>query len=181
MSNRKRTPKARSTLPPLDHGPRVQHQTGKLEVVEAPDPDRPAHNVRRARRVYHYHAAWQRGSLTDAEREAADRYAITCEMEEGARDKPTGGPPVRVPPWMQGQPLMTQVQAVTSLRFAHHAVGKDGAALLRLYVRDNLSAEVIASRRGLDGEGRQRETKDVTMGRIRAALGRLAEHWGMVE
>ena len=66
----------------------------------------------------------------------------------------------------------SQVQAVTSLRFAHAAVGKDGAALLRLYVRDNLSAEEIGRRRG--------EGRDQTMGRIRATLERLAEHWGMV-
>jgi len=172
MSNRKKSPKARSTLPAFDHGPRVQHQTGKLEVVDAADPERPAHNIRRARRVCHYDTAERRGHISSAEREAADRYAITCDLEAGIRQDRGDGVHVRVPPWMQGHPAMAQVQAVTSLRFAHAAVGRDGAALLRLYVRDNLPAEEIGRRRG--------EGRDQTMGRIRATLERLAEHWGMI-
>lgn len=155
--------------PALDHGPRVQHRNGRLELVDAADPDRPNVTLRRARRVCHYNTAWRAGHLTDAEREACDRYAVLCEREEGAVER-RDGPSVKADPWSRTPPL-SAVQAIASLRAAHQAVGNDGAALLRLYVRDNLPVDEIARRRD--------ERREVTMGRTRAAITRLAEHWGM--
>ena len=107
--------------------------------------------------------------LSAAEREACDRYAILCEREAGAVER-RDGPSTRPDPWSR-TPALSAVQAAASLRAAHGAVGPDGAALLRLYVRDNLPGAEIAKRR--------RENEHVTLGRIRAAITRLAEHWKM--
>lgn len=158
-----------SDLAPSDYGPSIQRRNGHLEIVDAADPGSPHRTIRRARRVCRYDEAHRRGSITDAEREAADRYAVTCEREAGARDG-RDGPGVASAPWSR-QPALTALQATASLRAAHAVVGHDGAALLRLYVRDNVSAEEIGRRRG--------EGKDLCMGRIKGALTRLVEHWNI--
>lgn len=152
-----------------DHGPANQHRTGRLEVVDAADPDAPSRTIRRARVVWHYDTAHRNGHLSDPEREACDRYLILCDREDGAQER-RDGPSVRAAPWNRA-PALSAIQAAASLRAAHAAVGPDGAALLRLYVRDNLPADEIARRRN--------EGRDVITGRIRAAIRRLAEHWGM--
>ncbi|HEV7457333.1 MAG TPA: hypothetical protein VGN96_11220 [Roseococcus sp.] len=174
---RKRGQPASST--PMDHGPPsitldakgkpVALLHHRLEVVDAADPDSPARTIRRARVVCHYDTAWKRGALTDAEREACDRYAILCDRAEGAQER-RGGPSEASSPWTRTPPL-TALQALASLRQADKAVGGDGAALLRLWVTHNVAAEEIARRRG--------ERREVCMGRIRAATLRLAEWWEM--
>jgi hypothetical protein len=152
-----------------DYGPAIQRRNGRLEVVDAADPDSPARTIRRARVTCHYDTAWRKGQISDAEREAADRYAITCDRFAGAKERHDG--PVSTSRAWERTPPMTALQASASLTEAHKAVGMDGAALLAKYVRDNLTAEAIAQRRN--------EDRKLTMGRIRAALCRLAEHWGM--
>lgn len=154
-----------------DLGPRIQHKNGRLEVDgDATDPDRPNHaTIKRARVKCHYDVLFFTGGLTKAEREAADRYAVTCEREAGARER-QDGPSQHSAPWSRA-PALTAVQASASLRAVHAVVGTDGTALLRLYVRDNTSCAEIARRRA--------ERQEMTMGRIRAALSRAAEHWGM--
>jgi hypothetical protein len=166
MSNRRR----QSAAVALDMGPSIRLIRGDVVVLDRPDPATPNRTVRAARARTHYDALWKRGGLADAEREAADKYAVLCEIEAGARDR-SGEAVGRLPPWMQGQPTLTQVQAVASLRGVHGAIGADGMALLRLYVRDNLPAAEIA--------GRRRETEPAVIGRIKAALTRAAEHWEM--
>lgn len=151
----------------------VAHRVGlgNLELVDGADPDAPARTVRRARAVCHYDVAWKKGQITSEEREAADRYSFTCDREAGAKDQPSGFIPAS-DPWSRTPPL-TIMQAQASLGSAHAAVGGDATALLRLYVQHNVPAEEIARRR--------QEDRKVCMGRIKAALGRLAEHWGMVK
>ena len=164
MSNRKR---ARAVPPPGDFGPVLE----RVEVLAVADPAAPMATIRRARVRFHYDTLHRRGGLTDAEREAADRFGKTCEAFEGARDRPAPGMPVHREPHQQGHPTLSQVQAAASLRAVQAAVGNDANALLLLYVRDNLPASEVAQRR--------REREDCTVGRIKAALTRLAEHWGM--
>lgn len=163
--------KIRARAQPLvvagDFGPVL----ARVVVEDAPDPDAPNRTVRRARVRCNYDTLWKRGGLTDGEREAADRYAQLCEAEAGARDRPAAGMPAGGQPWQHGGPSDRQVQASADLRRLHKLVGMDGAALLRLYVRDGLPVPEIAKRR--------REDERQTLGRTRAALGRLAEHWGM--
>jgi hypothetical protein len=159
------------TLAPvvLDHGPAAQHRAGRLELVDAADPDAPSRTIRRARVVCIYDLAWRGGHITDAEREACDRYAVLCEREAGGRDR-VDGPTTRADPWARA-PAYTAIQAAASLRAVHAVVGPDGAALLRLYIRDNVPIPEIARRRG--------EERHLCTGRVRAAIRRLAEHWEM--
>jgi hypothetical protein len=154
------------------HGLQARYLRGDVAVVDHPDPDNPKGvSVRGMRSRCNYDTLHARGGLSDAEREAADRYAVLCERELGAQDRSVASTAGRLPPWMQGHPAMTQVQASAALRGAHAAVGGDGTALLRLYVRDGLAAGEIGKRR--------KETEAATLGRIKATLLRLAEHWGM--
>lgn len=154
-----------------DLGQRIQHRNGHLEVdANATDPERPGHAaIKRSRRICHYDALWRAGGITSGEREAADRCAALYELEEGARER-QDGPSHHRAPWAVA-PALTALQAVAALRVVHQVVGRDGTALLRLYVAKNLPVPEIAKRRG--------ENRDQTMGRIKAALGRAAEHWGM--
>lgn len=166
MSNRKRTPKARSTLPPLDHGPRVQHQTGKLEVVDAADPDRPAHNVRRARVVCHYDVLHRSGSLSSEQREAADCYSMLVAIAQGARKRPEEQ--VRTPPWMQGHPGANAIRATHELRIADAALGRAARDLIWALAVDNTPVAELARRLQVNDQ--------VARGFVGAALTRLAEH-----
>lgn len=142
---------------------------GEAEIEDGADPLHPNRTVLRVRRVPHYDAWHRRGGITDAMREACDRYAVTCEHEAGARDR--GQPGMPRGGRTDWAPLMTQVQASASLRAAHEAVGRDGAALLRMYVRDNNPIEDIARRR--------RERDATTRALVRASIATLAWHWGM--
>lgn len=167
-----------------DHGPAVRLANGTVEIVQGADPDAPARTVRRAVRVSHYVTAWRRGELSKPEFIAAERYGELCEFAAGGRDsRGLDGAPGGSPAWSRTPPH-TAVQAESTLRAAHAKVGHDGTALLRAYVRDNLSVEAIAFNRargeGGDAEAvqrRYREGQKVIGGRIRAALTLLAEHW----
>lgn len=155
--------------PASDYGPHIQRKNGRVEVVDAADPDAPARTIRRARVVCHYDTAWKKGQISDVEREAADRYAQTHERFEGARERHDG--PVSMSRAWERTPPLTQLQASASLTTAHQVLGNDAAGILIMYVRRNWTCERIAQHR--------HEDRKLTMGRIRAALCRLAEHWGM--
>ena len=143
----------------------------RAERRDVADPDDPNRTVRVARLTCHYDQLHRRGTLSDAQREACDRYLMEAEVAEGAKDRPTARVGGRTPPWMQGHPAETQVRAVVSLRAARAAVGLNGRALCDLLVLANLDVAAIADRR--------KERREVTMGQIKASLTRLAEHWGM--
>lgn len=153
-----------------DLGPSIRRQRGDVVVTDAPDPDSPNRTIRRGMAEPHYARLWRAGAITDDERNACDRYCYTSEAESGAMwrsGEHVGGV---APPWRRGHPTMTQVQASAALRHAHAAVGPDGTALLRLYVRDGLPLSEIGRRRG--------EREEVAKGRVLSAIRRLGEHWG---
>lgn len=153
---------------PADLGPRLRLARGDVVEMHRPDPDAPNRTVRGARVRVLYAEAWSRGSLSGAEREAADRYLVLCEAATGARER--GGVPVgRLPAWQVGHPTLTQVMAEAELRRVHEAVGKVGTWLLRHYVRDNLPA----------GDAPIPGSNEARMGWIRAVLHRAAELWEM--
>jgi hypothetical protein len=167
---RKRARAAKLFSPPAvkyDFGPIA----ARVTVESVADPLNPLMNIRRARFVPLYDGWWKRGGIDDEMREAADRYAITCEAEAGARERGAAGMPGALAPWQKGSPAETAMIAIVSLRAAHYAVGAEGVALLRLYVRDNLPMGEIAKRR------RERESNTVAL--VRGALKALATHWGM--
>ncbi|MFK4047247.1 hypothetical protein ACI2KH_20020 [Roseomonas mucosa] len=136
-----------------------------------PDPADPQTQVRRARRVVQYAMMHERGTITDQQREACDRYLVEVEAVHGAKDRPTI-PCGRLPPWMQGHPSERQVRATVSLRAACAAIGNNGRALMDLLVIENLSVSLIAERR--------KEDRKATLGQVQATLTRLAEHWRMM-
>lgn len=154
-----------------DHGPAIRLKRGDVEVLDAGDPGAPNRTIRRAQHNPPYRSLWRKGRINDAEREACDRYAITCEAELGAKSQ--DGIAVATAPWQRGHPALSQVQAAAYLRNAHAAVGISGTVLLRLFVRDSLSVAEIARRRD--------EREEATLGRVLGAIRRLAEHWGMVD
>jgi hypothetical protein len=154
-----------------DYGPPERWARGEVERVYRPDPDAPHRTVSGARVVERYVEAWRRGQITDAEREAADKWAVLTARAVGGipcYDATGGG--VRVAPW-QRTPPEAQVVAIAQLRRAREIVGRDGAALLDSWIFGNVCVTVLGEQRG--------ESRHQVMGRLRAALGRLAEFWGI--
>jgi hypothetical protein len=154
-----------------DYGPIIRVNRGDVIRVEGPCPIDPKATVRRGRAICQYDRLHARGGLTDPEREAADLYAVLLEQESGARDRPVVKAGGRTPPWLQGHPAETQVKAAAKLRGAHEAIGHYSRALLRRFIEDNQPVSLIASQMKMD--------EKQCMGRVRAALTRLAELWGM--
>ncbi len=158
---------------PADLGPLLRVKRGDVVEMHRADPDAPNRTVRGARVRVLYAEAWSRGSISDAEREAADRYVVLCEAATGARER-SGVPVARLPAWQKGHPTLTQVMAEAELRRVHEAVGVFGVRLLRHYVRDNLPVDCAPMPPGGVVDAKHR------MGWVRAALHRAAEAWGMV-
>ena len=154
-----------------DYGPPERWAHGDVERVCRPDPDDPRRTVSGARVVARYVEAWRRRQITDEEREAADRWDVLTERASGARacyDVARGE--VRDAPWRRTPPE-AQLAAITQLRHAREIVGRDAAALLDAWIVRHECVTVLAARRG--------EHPRQAMGRIRAALTRLVELWGI--
>lgn len=146
--------------PAVDLGPDVRRQRGDVVVEFRPDPDNPARGtVQGAKTRVWYHGAWIDGQLTDEQHEAADRYLIRLEQHQGAKE---GSPTMAA--GIRGQgfagPTERQVIATADLRAADEVLGPD-VKLVRQVVGWNLTPE----------------SQQVPA--LRAALQRLADHWGM--
>jgi hypothetical protein len=99
-----------------DLGPYHQHLTGRLEVIDAPDPDAPNRTIRRARLADPLRAL----TLTDAQWLAATRHRDNAELAEGARNGDgVGGRPI----WDRGTYPAAVLDAVRERREAIQAVG----------------------------------------------------------
>ena len=156
---------------PPDYGTPERWARGDVERVCRPDPDAPHRTVSGARVVARYVEAWRRGQITDAEREAADRWDVLTARAGGASSCSTlarGG--VRDAPWRRTPPE-AQLAAITQLRHAREVVGRDAADLLDAWVVHGVCVAALAGQRG--------ENAHHVMGRIRAALVRLVELWGI--
>lgn len=144
----------------VDLGPDVRRRRGDVVVEFRPDPDSPATGtVQGAKARVWYHVAWIEGQITDEHHEAADRYLVRLEQHQGAKE---GSPTVAA--GIRGQgfagPTERQVMATADLRAADHVLGPD-VKLVREVIGWNLTPSPA----------------DVPV--LRAALQRLAEHWGM--
>jgi hypothetical protein len=160
---------ASATVP--DYGPPERWARGDLERVCRPDPDAPHRTVAGARVVARHVEAWRRGQITDAEREAADRWDVLTARSGGspscyvlAREGGKDAPWRRTPP-------EAQLAAITQLRHAREIVGRDSAALLDAWIVGGAFVTALAEQRG--------ENPRAIMGRIRAGLSRLVELWGI--
>ena len=138
-----------------------------VEVIDRPDIAAPLRTVRGAQRVPGYHRLWREGSITDQQRDAADRYNVLAARASGAVWRPDG-PAVRQPGQNYG-PTEMQIDATTRLRLARAVLGRHGTRIADLVAIDGASTEAVASALGT--------SRHVARGSIVAVLERLAEHW----
>ena len=152
-----------------DYGPPERWAHGDVESVCRPDPDDPRRTVSGARVVARYVEAWRRGQITDAEREAADRWDVLTARAGGASSCSTvAHGEVRDAPWRRTPPE-AQLAAITQLRHAREIVGRDAAELLDAWIVHHAHVTTLGKQRG--------QNPKQVMGRIRAGLTRLVELW----
>jgi len=147
-----------------DYG--VAYRQPHLYVVgERADPDDPNRTVRGARREMAFVAWWRAGRISDAEREAAERYGRLAEEATGARWRPDsvgGGTPYRCK-----TPAEWQIDAAQDLRLVERAAGDLAPVLIAVAMGSTL--EQLARSR------RIRESR--ALGVARDALWRACDHW----
>lgn len=160
----------RATPPPAyDLGPDIRRKRGDVVVRDRPDPDNPNRTVRGAERRSGYDWLHARGVLSDAQREAADRYCVAHERQTGASER-RRAVIARVAPWQKGHPTMEQLQASRDISEAQAAIR--GAAN-----RDVLDGVVLEGKT-LEALSRQlSEPVPGIVGRLRACLDILADQW----
>lgn len=162
----------RQAANPSDLGPRI---AGALRtdvvVADRADPDAPNRTVRAASRRAGYDWLHARGVITDAQREAADRYCVAHERQSGASDRRQASI-ARVPPWQQGHPAQQQIKATGDIRMVHAWVGQR----INRIVLDG----VVLEGRSLDGlAALLSEPVPGILGRLRAVLDIMAFQWGI--
>ena len=154
---------------PPDYGTPERWARGDVERVCRPDPDAPHRTVSGARVVARYVEAWRRGQITDAEREAADRWDVLTARAGGASSCSTlARGEVRDAPWRRTPPD-AQLAAIAQLRHAREIVGRDAAELLDAWIVHHVHVMNLGKQRG--------QNPKQVMGRIRAGLTRLVELW----
>lgn len=114
----------------------------------------------------------RRGSLDAAQHAAADRYSASWHGmgRSGCAAAGLMGAG-RVPPHMQGHPAQAMLACAMDVRIADRTLGNGASSLLRMVIVEGRTLGTVG---GAAGEGDQ-----VTLGRVRAALDRLAELWGL--
>ncbi|MBC9176777.1 hypothetical protein [Pseudoroseomonas ludipueritiae] len=160
----------RAVDPVTDYGPTLRLNRGDVEKVMRPDPENPNREVMGCRRVEEFRRMHQAGTIMLEHFLACERYIVTASAAMGVHDQdrcPVG----RRAHWQQGHLADQQLAAMVSMRNAIAALGCSAHALVEMLVLENLPLAKIAQRRGMNPT----EAK----GAVRAALTRLAEHWGL--
>ncbi len=141
----------------VDLGPAQRLANGTAWVAYRADPENPGRpSVKAASAKVIYHQLWLAGHITDGHHEAADRYLTRLEVADGAQVDTRGNGAASY------GPTAAQVAALADLRVADAAIGPD--ALVKA-VRTVIGWNIWPP--------------DLDVGDFRAALGRLAEAWGM--
>lgn len=159
----------------VDLGPAIRRERGEVVTEFRPDPDNPqtatVKGARAAQGGHDYLRA--RGSLDDAQHAAACRYsdAMHGHVRSGCHLAAAMQGAGRTPPHQQGHPSPDMVAAAALIRQADAILGPGQTALVRMVVIQGLTLGTVG---GAAGEGDQ-----VTLGRLRAALDRLAELWAL--
>lgn len=157
-----------------DLGPAIRIKRGEVVAEFRPDPAKPGgapvKGARAAQGGHDY--LLRRGSLDRTQHAAAVRY---CDAWHGM-DRSVGtlgalATPGRLPPHQQGCPTSRMVACASDIRTADAAIGQAARILVRRVVIDGQTLGTVG---GAAGEGDQ-----VTLGRLRAALDRLTEIWGI--
>lgn len=173
------SPPAPPRLPPSVSKARFDRGDIDLDVPHA-DPERDmhdqrgvvigAHEIRTARvRSGHSYLLAQRAINPD-HWEAAERYLDVVAAMGGVRDAEWAGG-VRVPPQQQGHPSEAMVEAHARMRRAIEGVGRGPMGIISAVCLDGATLAGLAL---LLGEPRRQ-----TIGRLKAALERLRDVWGM--
>jgi hypothetical protein len=140
-----------------DFGPAEGLLAGRVLLGYRTDPEAPsAPVIRAARRKVIYHQLWVIGFLSDEHHEAADRYLTRLEVASGARVDTRGHGAASY------GPTAAQVAALADLRVADAAIGP---AWLVAGVRTVIGWNIWPP--------------DLDVRDFRAALGRVADEWGM--
>lgn len=160
--------------PAADMGPMIRINRGDVVAEFRPDPDAPGGIVVRGARAAQggHDYLHRRGSLDAAQHAAASRYSAAWHGA-GRSGCATAGllAAGRLAPSQRGHPTEAALGCAADIRLAHAALGPGQAALVQMVVLRGLTLGVVG---GAAGEGDQ-----VTLGRLRAALDRLAEMWGV--
>lgn len=166
MTRRQRIPEAAA-----DYGAQPDHPA--VVIYDRADLDNPNRTIRGARRRSGYDWLHARGVLSDAQREAADRYCVAHERASGASDQKRALIcRVRTPPSQQGHPSEHQLEAVRDIGRAH--------AVIRTTInRLVLDGVVLEGRTIEDLSKRLSEPVAGVVGRLRALLDILADEWGI--
>jgi hypothetical protein len=172
MTVSRRRRRAAPALSTFDHGPRIGGALRpEVAVMERADPDNPNRTVRGARRRSGYDWLHARGVISDAQREAADRYCTAHERASGASER-RRAIIARVPPWMQGHPTMEQLAAVGDIGLAQAVIGtKVNRLVLDAITLEGRTLESLSAQLSEPVPG--------VIGRLRAVLDIMAEQWGI--
>lgn len=150
-----------------DLGPVILHRRGWLTLEDAPDPDAPNRTVRRARAVWVPDEWLRKGTIAQADHDAATRYHEAYALGiMGARE--------RMPVYVQmtGAPAGysdARLAAATDFREAEKAVGPFAADCLTWCVLGRSSVAEWANNRHL--------CRKIAAGYLLAAIHRLTEHY----
>ncbi len=163
----------RAAGPAADLGPAIRLARGDVVEEFRPDPAKPqGAPVKGARASQGGHDYLRRrGSLDAAQHAAAARYADAWQGMERSGSTLGAAGSVRLPPHQQGHPTQAMVACAADVRLAVECLGP-GARLLVHQV--SVQGWTLGTIGGAAGEGDQ-----VTLGRLRGALDRLAEVWGI--
>lgn len=166
-------------LPPSVSPTRFDRDDIELDQPHA-DPDRELrdqagviigfHEIRTARVLSGHGYLLARRTINRAHWEAAERYLTVVAAMGGVRDG-DWGTGVRVPPHQQGHPSEAMVDAHTAMRRAIDGVGKGPMGLIGAVCLDGATMAGLSLLMG--------EPEKHTIGRLKAALERLREVWGM--
>lgn len=154
-----------------DYGTSIRRQRGEIAKEMRADLDNPNREVRGCRRVEEFRRMREAGTITLEHALACERYIQTASAAEGVNDFPRCEAVGRQPPWMQGHPAEWRLTARVSMENAIRALGCSAAAIVEMLVLENLNLSAIAKRRGI--------SPTEARATVRAALTRLAEHWGL--
>lgn len=128
------------------------------------------HEIRTATVLSGHDYLLARRTINRGHWEAGQRYLEVVAAMGGVRDG-EWGTGVRLPPHQQGHPSEAMVGAHSAMRVAIERVGKGPMKIIGAVCRDGATMAGLSLLMG--------EPEKHTIGRLKAALERLAEVWGM--
>ena len=140
----------------------------EVEIVDRPDPDAPQRTVRGARRYDGLDELRRRGSISEAELVAAERFRTDCAQAEGARGGRDGGGSSGFNPSGYG-PSDAQIDAVTRARLAWQAIGLTSCGVMLWVVLGNGSINAFVAAHDVG--------KTTASKWLRDGLARLTDHY----